>query len=60
MLLNSNSVYTVKDSLLKLVKVNPIYFNEETVIVKGLEDGAKVLSKPVPGAYTGMKVKINQ
>ena len=60
LLVNNNSLYIVKDSKLDLIEVNPVYFNEETVIVKGLENGMQVLTKKVPGAYSGMSVKINK
>jgi len=40
------------------VEVSPIFFNEKTVIVQGLENGQKLVSKAVPGAYAGMEVKI--
>jgi len=51
-------VYVVKDSILDLVTVNPVYFNENTVVIKGLTDGTQLLSKTVPGAYAGMAVKV--
>jgi multidrug efflux pump subunit AcrA (membrane-fusion protein) len=58
-LVNNNSVYVVNnDSILKLVAVRPVYFKDQTVIIKGLPDGSKTLSKIVPGAYDGMLVKI--
>jgi multidrug efflux pump subunit AcrA (membrane-fusion protein) len=59
LLVNNNGVYVVKeDSILDLVKVNPVYFKDNTVVIKGLSNGTKLLAKTVPGAYTGMAVKI--
>jgi len=29
-------------------------------VVKGLDNGTTILSKPVPGAYSGMKIKIDK
>lgn len=59
LLVNNNSVYLVKnDSILSLVNVNPVYFKEQSVIIKGLPDGSITLSKTIPGAYDGMTVKI--
>jgi len=56
---NNNSVYVVNnDSILKLVAVRPVYFKDQTVIIKGLPDGSKTLSKIVPGAYDGMLIKV--
>lgn len=59
LLVNNNSLYIVKDSVLDLLKVDPVYFNAETVVVKGLPDNSLVLSQSVPGSYSGMPVKIN-
>lgn len=58
LLINNTSVYEVKDSLLSLTVVEPVYFKEKTVLIKGLPDGAKVLDRVVPGAYEGMKVQV--
>ncbi len=58
LLVNNESVYVLKDSVLDLVQVNPVYFKDKTVVIKGLADGTKVLSKSVPGAYAGMVVKV--
>ncbi len=59
-LVNNNSVYIVNDTVLKLVPVQPVYFKDQTVIIKGLADGSKTLSTIVPGAYDGMLVKIHE
>ncbi len=58
LLVNNESVFVLKDSVLDLVKVNAVYFKDKTVVIKGLENGTKVLSKSVPGAYAGMAVKV--
>jgi multidrug efflux pump subunit AcrA (membrane-fusion protein) len=58
LLVNNEGVYVVKDSILDLVKVNPVYFKDNSVVIKGLEDGTVVLAKNVPGAYAGMAVKV--
>ncbi|NOQ91803.1 MAG: HlyD family efflux transporter periplasmic adaptor subunit [Flavobacteriaceae bacterium] len=58
LLVNNESVFVLKDSVLDLVKVNAVYFKDKTVVIKGLENGTKVLAKNVPGAYTGMAVKV--
>ena len=57
-LVNNNSVYIVNDTILKLVPVTPVYFKDQSVIIKGLPDGSKILSKNVPGAYDGMLIKV--
>ena len=59
LLVNNESVFVVvNDTVLSLVKVNPVYFNDQSVVIKGLPNGSKTLTKNVPGAYDGMTVKI--
>ncbi|MCM4156271.1 efflux RND transporter periplasmic adaptor subunit [Gramella sp. AN32] len=58
LLVDRSKVFVVKDSTLNLVNVEPIYFTNNTVIIKGLEDGTQIVSANVPGAYSGMLVKI--
>jgi len=41
------------------VEVDPLHFNQKSVIVGGLKDGDTIISKIVPGAYDGMEVTIN-
>ncbi len=60
LLVNNESVYVLKDSVLELVKIDPVYFKENSVVIKGLDNGTKVLAKNVPGAYPGMTVKVNK
>lgn len=60
LLVNNESVYVLKDSVLDLVRVNPVYFKESSVVIKGLDNGTKVLAKNVPGAYAGMIVKVSK
>ena len=57
-LFNTDQVYVAKDSVLVQKTINPVYFNEKTVVVKGLADGDQVLSKMPPGSYPGMKISI--
>ena len=59
LLVNDSQVYVVRDSSLALVDVKPVFFSTKTALVEGLENGEIVVNKPVPGAYPGMKVKIN-
>jgi multidrug efflux pump subunit AcrA (membrane-fusion protein) len=57
LLVNDTELFVVKDSTLNLVTINPVYFNDHTVIVQGLKNGTTILSKPLPGAHNGMLVK---
>lgn len=58
LLIENSKVYIVRDSILDLLTINPIFENENSVIIKGLEDGTLLLSKPVPGSHSGMLVKV--
>ncbi|SNR16353.1 efflux RND transporter periplasmic adaptor subunit [Tenacibaculum jejuense] len=58
LLVENKAVYVVNNNQLELVDINPVHFNENTVIIKGLENGTQLVSKAVPGAYTGMPVKL--
>ena len=58
LLVNDSEVFVVKDTTLHLMPVNPVHYKENTVIVRGLEDGTAILAQPVPGAYPGMPVRV--
>lgn len=58
LLVNNQSVYVLKDSVIDLQQVNPVYFTDETVVIKGLDNGTPMVSRIVPGAYPGMVVKV--
>jgi len=60
LLVDRSKVYVVRDSTLVLEEINPVYFSSNKVVIKGLEDGDEMISAPVPGAYPGMKVQIQQ
>ncbi|MEM6699184.1 MAG: HlyD family efflux transporter periplasmic adaptor subunit [Bacteroidota bacterium] len=58
LLVNNQQVFAVKDTTLQLIDVNPIYYKEGSVVIRGLEDGEIILAKAVPGAYEGMRVQV--
>lgn len=58
LLLEQDQVFYVEDTILQVMDVNPVYFKEKSVVIKGIEDGTQILSKPVPGAYAGMLVQV--
>lgn len=59
LLVNQNFVYTVRDSLLELTEVDVVKFLEDAAIIRGLKKGTQLLKEPVPGAFDGMKVRVN-
>ncbi|WP_318310343.1 efflux RND transporter periplasmic adaptor subunit [Flagellimonas crocea] len=58
LLLENNQIFVVRDSILDLMDVNPIFFTDKTVVLKNVPDGEVIVSKPITGAYAGMLVKI--
>ncbi len=58
LLIDNESLYVLKDSIIDLVPVQPVYYTDETVVIKGLPDGTQMVSRVVPGAYPGMVVKV--
>ncbi|MBT8235288.1 MAG: HlyD family efflux transporter periplasmic adaptor subunit [Bacteroidia bacterium] len=60
LLLENDKIFVVRDSILDLIDVTPVYFTDENVVLKGVPEGLTIISKPVVGAYAGMLVKIYQ
>lgn len=54
----NDQIFVVKDSILDMIPVKPVYFSAKEVVLKDVPEGAVIVSKPVPGAYSGMLVKI--
>ena len=60
LLQDGNKIFVVRDSILDIVDVHPVYFSDKKVVLKGVPNGNVILNKPVPGAYAGMLVKVFQ
>lgn len=58
LLVDETSIYSVNNGVLELLKVEPVYFMPNKMVVRGVPDGAVVLTQPVAGAHSGMMVKI--
>ena len=58
LLLESEEIYVIKDSLLDVIKVKPEHFSDKKVVLKEVPNGTIILRKPVPGAYAGMHIKV--
>lgn len=58
LLLDNDQIFVVKDSILDLLYVEPIYFTDKTVVLKNIPNGEVIVEKPIPGAYAGMLVKV--
>lgn len=55
--LDSEQIFVVRDSILDLIDAKPVYFSDNTVVLKSIPDGTIMVSRPIPGAYAGMAVK---
>lgn len=58
LLVDQDKVYVVEKNTLQLVQIDPVHFSSESVVITGLDNGAKLISAPVPGAFVGMPVEI--
>lgn len=58
LLVDNNQVFVVQDTILALEEVDPVYFKDNTVVVKGLENGTQILAKAISGAFAGMRVQV--
>lgn len=60
LLLENDKIFVVRDTILELIDVKPVYFTDKTVVLKTVPDGTVIMAKPLIGAYTGMAVKVFQ
>ena len=60
LLIDETKLYIVEESALRAVSVEVVHKSDKSVIVQGLSDGMLVITKPIPGSYSGMEVTINQ
>ena len=60
LLLEGDRIFVVRDTVLDLIDVKPVYFTDKSVVLKDVPDGITIVSKPVVGAYAGMLVKVYQ
>lgn len=58
LLLENNQIFVVRDTILDVIDVKPVYFSDKKVVLKEVPNGVTIVSKPVVGAYAGMLVKI--
>ncbi len=58
LLVNESEIFIVRDSILDVLEIEPVYFSSKEMVIKGVPDGTQMLSRSVPGAYAGMLVKV--
>ena len=45
LLMENNQIFVVRDTILDLIDVNPVYFSDKKVVLKEIPDGTTILSK---------------
>ncbi|MEZ4874190.1 MAG: HlyD family efflux transporter periplasmic adaptor subunit [Flavobacteriaceae bacterium] len=58
LLVNENEIFIVRDSILDILEIEPVYFSDKEMVIKGIPNGTQILARSVPGAYAGMLVKV--
>ena len=59
-LINDSFVYVAEsNNTVGIRNVKIIYYDEDSVIVSGLENNTSLISSYIPGIYKGMKIKIS-
>lgn len=58
LLLENEQIFVVRDSVLDVINVKPVYFSDERVVLKEVPNGTTIINRPVAGAYVGMLVKV--
>jgi multidrug efflux pump subunit AcrA (membrane-fusion protein) len=56
LVLDNNQIFIVRDSVLELIEAKPVYFSNSKVVLKNIPNGTVIVSKPIPGAFSGMLV----
>lgn len=59
LLVDGNAVFGVQDSTLVKMPVQVVKLNQETALIRGVNDGTQLLKELFTGAYEGMKVSIS-
>ena len=57
LVLDGNQVFIVRDSILDIIDVKPVYFSDTKAVLIDIPNGTVIVSKPISGAYAGMLVK---
>lgn len=60
LLVDETEIFIVRDSVLDLITVRPVHFSPKEVVIQGVPEGTRILTKSMPGAYAGMLVKVNE
>lgn len=58
LLLENDQIFVVRDTILDVIDVKPVYFTDKTVVLKDVPDDEIIVSKAVSGGYAGMEVRV--
>lgn len=58
LLIEGKNIFIVQNKKLKLVPVEIVHKNRQTVLIKGMANGVEIVAKIVPGAFEGMAVEV--
>jgi multidrug efflux pump subunit AcrA (membrane-fusion protein) len=58
LLLENDKIFVVRDSLLDVIEVRPVYFSDKKVVLKEVPEETMILTRPMTGAYSGMLVNV--
>lgn len=58
LLINEKELFVVEDGKLAIKEVKTVFYTNKTAVIQGLKDGTMMLTRNVPGAYSGMQVTI--
>ncbi len=55
---NENEVFIVQDGKLSSIQIQPLFYTSNTVVISGVRNGTQLVTKRVPGGFSGMPVEI--
>ncbi|MDW5290637.1 efflux RND transporter periplasmic adaptor subunit [Formosa sp. PL04] len=58
LLLDTQEIFVVRDSVLDVIPVKPIHFSDTKVVLKDVPEGSVIVSRPIQGGYAGMLVTV--
>lgn len=58
LLVGDTAIYVIEDTLLKLMPITVVRYDQGNAIITGLQNGDELLQDMLPGAYNGMPVKV--
>jgi len=60
LLVNQTQLFVIEDNTLRLKEIEVVRLIAEGAIVQGLSDGEVLLAEPIPGSFSGMRVRFRE